>query len=320
MLRRVLSTGLLTIGVFTMAFQVAFAQFSVSDIGNYQPELVVSPSTPEPGKTVSIEIGNYLSSLYGSTIDWYIDGALQPNLANRTQIEAKVGSLGTQTRIQASMTTPAGQVIRTETTITPQYLDIIIEPQTYVPSFYTGRPLPSTGSQVNVTAILNGRTQSDLTYAWRINGDLLGGAVARGQYATHFTMPQDSRVILELRVSEGRREVARKSILIPNVRPFLQFYESHTLYGISTNAYDSVFLTGGSVTLIAAPYYLDTRVFNNPDVANWELNGRPAASGNNPYRITLERSGLAGNTTISFQVQSTTALLQGARSSIPVLY
>lgn len=312
-----------TITLFLLSASIAFGQldFDVSGFGSYQPELLFTPVTPEPGGQVRVEIGNFLSSLQGSEIFWYRDGVLLNESQNQPNLSFTAGELNKPSVITAQLKTLSGRQVEISGTITPRYLDIIVEAQTYVPEFYTGRPLPSVGSQVNVTALLDGNVASNYVYAWRVNGDLLGGASGRGIYTTNFTMPMDSRVVLSLSVFDVAGNLyASKSVLLPNTKPFIKFYEVNTLYGVNPNTYESLILSGNNATILAVPYYLDTRVYNQPDIVDWKVGKQSVPNSGNPYEITIEKQNDRGQATLSFRVQSTTSLLQGTSGNIDIIY
>jgi hypothetical protein len=128
-------------------------------------------------------------------------------------------------------------------------------------------------------------------------------------------MPQDSYSILSLTVNDlDGTTLAKRTISIPSVSPKLVFYEVNTLYGIIERSLKSPFsLISNSTTVRAEPYYLDSTVFNSPNIAMWEINNTEVASGNNPYDINLERAGGGGSANITFRVHSTTKLLQGIK-------
>jgi hypothetical protein len=70
------------------------------------------------------------------------------------------------------------------------------------------------------------------------------------------------------------------------------------------------------MTIRATPYYLDSEIFNNPDVATWNIDSTLAQTGSNPYDITLEKTGNNNQTELLFRVQSTTKFLQGAKETL----
>ena len=208
--------------------------------GAYQPELTFRPITPEPGEEVTVKIGNFVSSLQGSEINWTVNGTPQDNFKNQSEIKIKAGAVNESVNVTARLKTLSGDSLTVASAVTARYLDIIIEPQTFVPEFYKGRALPSVGTKFNVTALLNGQVSSQYVYTWRLNDSVVGNMGGRGQYTTQFEMPLDSRPILSLDVFTLSGELyASKSIVIPSEQPFLRFYEVHNLYGLSHKSYDS---------------------------------------------------------------------------------
>lgn len=208
-------------------------------------------------------------------------------------------------------------------TLKPLYLDLIIEPQTHVPDFYIGRALPSVGSQVNVTALLNNGKSFDTNYiyTWRINDAVYQGTGLRNKNSINFTLPQGSNTTLSLQVATYSGVViAKRTLFVPQAKPELHFYEINPLYGIETKALVGDFsLIGNSAIIRTEPYYLDSNVFNNPTILNWTINRNPASpDSSNPYEVTLERTGEAGDANLGFQVQSTTQLLQGVKGSLVI--
>ncbi len=211
------------------------------------------------------------------------------------------------------------------TVIRPVYLDIIVEPQTRVPDFYLGRALPSIQSMVNVTALVNdGRFRNDLVYTWRVNRKVLEGGPIRAQNKMSFEMPMGNEAILSLTVTEPTgRVLARRATFIPSVSPELRFHSVSSLYGVNTRAITGEYIMiGNSTTLRAEPYYLDSRVYNDPDVAQWQVNNIAAGNvGSNPYEVTIQRVGLPGVSTLNFHVRDTTRqVLQGADDSIQIRF
>ena len=296
------------------------AQIGTGDFLNTSLAIELSPAFPSPGDSFTATINDYSSDAYGATIEWsYNDSALDWAF-NKRSIELTAPAAGESAALKAVLKKPTGSAVTLTQTITPLYVDIIIEPQTHVPSFFQGRALPSPGSTVNATALLGTDTllTGDYLYTWRINATVIQGGPLRGGNRISFIMPQDSTSVLSLTVTRlDGRIIARRSISIPVAAPKLLFYEVSTLYGMLTKALQSPFpFIAGSATLRAEPYYLDSAVFNNPSVANWYIDGAVVPSGQDPYDITLEKTGDAQRTNIQFRVQSTTKLLQGTKGSL----
>lgn len=296
----------------------------IGQIGQVSVELGLEPAFPEPNEEVLVTLENLIGNNSAATISWLVDGDLVTGTENSRNITVLSPALGETLTVSAVLTLPSGQTQRITRTIEPRYLDIIIEPQTHVPSFYTGRALPSAGSMVNVTALIFGvdTPRESLLYTWRVNGQVLGGGPQRSGFKTSFEMPQDLRTLLSVEVSSLDGEVlGRASELLLSARPELHFYENHTLYGLQSLTLDDRFLGGASASIVAAPYYLDSRVYNNPDVLEWELDGRDVETNfRNPYEIVLSTNESAGSSRLDLRIQSTTQFLQGVRGSVQVFY
>jgi hypothetical protein len=202
------------------------------------------------------------------------------------------------------------------------YLDIIVEPQTHVPVFYQGRPLPSVGSIVNLKALVFGTNipSSNLIYTWKINDMTFGGS-GIGQNAISFSTPFGTQMQISVSLVDTTNFViAESDLTIPIVKPALRFYEINTLYGVNQKPLKEFNLISNSATILAEPYYIDSRVYNNPDVSYWDVDGTETQSSGNPYEMTFERTSYGGSARLGFLVRSTVSLLQIAKDEITVNY
>lgn len=310
---------LLLISIFLLTPVLSFAQ-SLTDVG---PSLLLDPMYPAPGEEVSITIDNYLSNLYSAEITWYANGVEIPNTKNQRDITLQAGKVNSKTLIETRLAITGLGVQIVQANINPLYLDVIVEPQTHVPDFYEGRSLPSTGSVTNLIALISDKNLSsnNLVYTWRVNNSVLGGGGGRGQNRVSFDTPQGSRVIISLNVSTlAGKTIASRSFTIPSVSPKLFFYELNTLYGLSYLPLSSFNLISNSATIVAEPFYLDSRVYNNPDIKTWSIDNNEINTSGNPYELTFERVDYNGNAKLGFHVRSTTNLLQGTRGNLNVNY
>ncbi len=301
------------------------AQFEDSFL---QPQLSVdiSPQHPRPGEEVKAVVNDYGGGAYGSSITWVLNGQAISEAKNQRQAVITAGEIGTTDRLQVVLTSPQGiqQVLNAQ--IRPVYLDIILEPQTRTPDFYQGRSLPSIGSIVNVTALVNNGSfiGADYLYTWRVNQTVIDGGPLRGGKSISFPMPMGDDAILSLEVSSLQSGVvARRSIIVPSVFPDIKFYEVSSLYGINNKIVrqNSVTLIGNTLTLQAEPFNLDSRTYNNPPIKIWNINGQEINNSNpNPYLVSIQRNSSNSNATIGFHVRDTSQVLQGARNSVQINY
>lgn len=285
--------------------------------------ITLEPPLPQPLSQFTASIDDYSLPAQSGSIRWTVDGKLLSEFNNKRTIELQSPAAGKTLRIVADLTLTSGETVSVTNTVTPNYLDIIIEPQTRTPAFYTGRAIPSLGSTVNATAILNGDTTGagGYLYSWRLNNTALEGGVVRGKNTVSFIMPRGRSAILTLDVQRATGElVARRVLDIPSTSPRLLFYEQSTLYGQKEQAIgETLVVTGSTASVRAEPYYLDVKVFNDPDFFEWQIDRikQPTPS-MNPYEITLAPLFSDGRSSISFQVRDLEQLLQGANGNFVI--
>jgi len=311
----------------TIAVTVPLAAWGqgIADFG-VQSTLDISPAFAQPGEMVTVSLNDYASGASGSQITWTFNGEPVPGTDNNRSIEVVAGELGSTDIIEARLIPTFGEPQSIRTELNPIYLDIIIEPQTRVPDWYLGRAMPSVSSQVNATAIVNNGSVIDpasLIYTWQLDRDLLDAGPVRGRNQMSFGTPRGSNFILSVSVSRSTGGIiARRALRVESVSPFLSFYEQHPLYGSSlfpTNTNTPI--VGNTLTMHAEPFFLDTRVYNDPDIAEWEINGRETDNGaRNPYEITLQRGATTGQTSANFHVRSLQSVLQGAEQRISLTF
>lgn len=301
----------------------AWAQFNANSFTNPDLSIVIEPAFPRPGETVTATLNDYRGGVFGSSIDWYLDGTSIPDAANQRHTTLTAGAAGKTQTIEIVLTKPEGGKTVLNTSLKPVYLDIVVEPQTHVPDFYLGRPLPSLGSTVNVTALISGEDphNPNLMYTWRLEQTVLEGGPIRGRNQVSFVTPMGKELVLSLQVSRTDGTVlARRAVLIPSVTPEIHFYEVSSLFGMSNRALNqSVPLIGNSVTVRAEPYHLDSKTYNSPSIHEWKINDRQTKnSGGNPYEVTLQRTGSNGVSNLEFHVRDTAQILQGAEADIDI--
>lgn len=303
----------LTLLLLGLPFVSAHAQINAAGIGAVaQIELI--PAYPDPYGSVKATLNDYATDAAGGVVTWRINGVTQKELNNQRTINTLAGAPGIPFKIQATVTLANGSKQSVEKVVTPAYLDIVVEPQTRVPQFYPGRALPSFGSSVNLTAVANaGNTPKEgLVYTWTLNNTVLMGGPIRGQNQVTITMPRGEALVEVVAERPSGGVVASKSVILYNTTPFLHFYTTNALYGMSIRPIKSTLpLIGNSTTVRAEPYYLDLRTYNRPDLIGWNIGGLPTlGQSSNPYEITLA----GAPNTVGFLVQSTSEVMQGAES------
>ena len=278
----------------------------------------ITPTYPEPDTAFTASLDDYSSIDRVTNIAWKVDGEVKQSAANLRELNLRSMDGGQSTVIEAVVTYSTGRTQTIKQTVTPRYLDIVVEAQTKTPSFYLGRSLPSADSTVNLTAVLSNTAiaNGNLLYTWRLNNTVIGGGAQRGKNKTSITTPAGTAFLIGLEVSTLTGEIlARRTVSVPSVSPTLHFYEKSSLYGLSNRSVSSLNLTGDSITMQAEPYNLAIETYNLPDLVEWKINGAVVRNPNqNPYEITLTADNQTFSaSTIDFHVRNLSSLLQGVR-------
>lgn len=314
------------IGFFGIG-SLALAQVSSDSAADTGESLIVTPQFPEPGEEVRINLNTFTRNTFGAGVTWQVNGQTLQDSSNNREIVITAGEAGSRSIISAILSLPGGgqQVLQTE--IKPVYIDIILEPQTRVPEFYPGRALPSVKSSVNATALFDDgkgiQNRSDLIYTWKINRQVIGGGPLRGNNQVSFETTRDDFTGLTVEISSSQGTlIGSKSLSIPRVEPELYFYEVHALHGLNqTASVNSFNLIADSAILRAEPYYLDIRVYNNPDILSWDINNTQAFNPSlNPYEVTIQKVSEVGSVPVNFQVGDRETVLQAAQGSLNITY
>ena len=320
--------SLLLLFLLTLPLSNSLAQVggSISDITGENMTIILDPQYPNPQDQVTATIDDYSMNNTGATITWFFDGLSAPSVTNLRKITFTAPPVGAIMNIVARLRFPDGRMIETKRAITPLYLDLIIEPQTYTPIFYKGRALPTKGSLVYINALLQTKNgpvdSSQYSYTWSLNNkSIYGGARTGGNWA-EITVPHGKASVVTVAVqNRNGTTVARKLFTLPSVPVEVQFYEINTLLGLSTRAItNGIILAGNSTSIKAVPYYLDTRAVNGNLFTQWSIDNIPARTENSdPFEINLNR-GVSGNTVVGFKIRNLNELLQSDERSFNVTF
>ena len=294
--------------------------FLFAQTANTQPVVELSNTFPQPQERIQATVRNTSSSAPGN-LTWRIDNQVNAAHTNQRTIQFTAGALGTTIPIQVFQ----GERMIAEATVRPTYVDIIVEPQTYVPSFYEGRPLPSAGSQVRLTALVDdgrGTDFSQYTYTWRFDNQLIAGGAARGASQITTSVPNRRSVIVSVEVSRvGVGVVARNSITVPIVEPQTIFYSVSALHGLQPQALtNNTRMSGNVKTIRALPFYFPLQSLNQNAAITWRVNGQErAANTDTPFELTLRRDNTP-QANVRFTLQNRGDIIYNTSSAIDILY
>lgn len=196
---------------------------------------------------------------------------------------------------------------------------LAIAPQTWTPAFYTGRALPTNGSETTVTALVfNNGIQSNVPYQyiWKLNGKRQD--TNPGSNTFTFSSRFDTKTVISVSVVTQQGTIAEKTITVPMVEPELYFYDVNPLRGISHLAVGQTYaLLGEEATFQATPYYVDFQ--NGNLVHQWQIN-RQEITTENPLQLTIQKNQDSGTSRILFKSYNTMQPLQAVEGGFEVQF
>lgn len=317
---------------FLLGVSRAFAQVSTGQIDPVQ--FIVTPDTPGPNQSVSIEVQGIGTFLGSATITWQVNGkAVLSGVGERT-VTFTTGALGNETDVHIVINSATQGTIVRDFVFIPSTVNLLWEAGTSVPLFYRGKALYSPGSSLKVlalpTVVANGATISsnNLSFQWSRNGNPMPNQSGKGLSAFSFTGDQlRSGEDVSVDVYLGDVKVGYGEVVVPASTPKLLLYDHDPLQGtLLDNALPgSVTLTGKEVTLEATPYF-----FSNDSLANgglsyaWTLNGQ-STTGPDAQKgvLTLRQTGQgSGSATVGVSLQNSDAnkFLQTASAALQIVF
>lgn len=287
-----------------------------------------APETPEPFESVTVRVDTSVSGINNATFRWFIDGEPVASANNQRSFTYTASDVGEVNTIRLEVEEPNGRTHTHTKTISPVRLDLAIEADTTVPSFYRGRAVPSPGSTVRVVALPDtgsGARPEDFSYNWKLNNQPLYGGVVAGRNIASFSAPGFSAAAdLSVDVfSPAGNPVASRVVRIPVQEPRLYFYEDNPLRGTSRIAVGNTFhLSSDETDVRVEPFFMNPDLITSGNaIVQWTINGSRVENPNTEEQVlTLRRRGARGSFTIGFQARHREHILHGAQKTFTLTF
>lgn len=286
--------------------------------------LTASPTHPEIGESYTLSLSTYDLGAPRSSIEWLVNGTELTEQEDETSISLTATNIATN--IKARVTLADGTVLEKSYSVSPYRVDLVISAETTAPAFYKGRTLPTSGSDLQIKALVfyNGVPISNAhSYLWKVDGRTQNGGARYGDNELSFeTGFQDSIQVSVDIMNSHNTVIAGETAVIPIAEPELYFYENNPLRGLSPIIMsDPYIFIGEEMNVRAEAYFMDKDLFNGEAFAQWELNGkRTEGSEADPQEITLRKEGSAGSSKLSFHIRNMKQLLQGVEKAITIRF
>ncbi len=282
------------------------AQISISAMET-TASLLVEPRFPAPNSRVTVSLDAYAVDTLGGSTRWYVDGKEIVTQQNQQSVSFVTGAIGTKHAVRAVVSFTNRPGFEAKLTIPINQVDLIIESQTYTPSFYRGRALPGENAVIRAIAVTHTKPPGNpalYTYEWKLDGDVLFGGPILGKQVMYFNMPEflDHSLSVTVYGVDGVA-LGREYIALNPVEPEVHFYEENLLRGLSRKALTREFtLIGEETTIYAEPYFMNTDITNTKGTFEWRLDGALVQSESERRNaITLRHTEGEGSANIGFR-------------------
>lgn len=309
----------------SLIFNFSFANAQENDLF-----LVISPFSPSPGKSFSIEAKSFIFDTSRASFKWLKNGKRVDEGTGITKKIFEGEKLGSQINIVVAASSIEGKFYETRAQIGINDIDFIINPLTYTPSFYRGQSLPTPGSIIQVYAIPHIHSQgsrissSNLIFEWKLDGNTIKEQSGRGKnkfiFSLSKTLVGENEISLKVSSLNGTRAY-EKTERVRIQKPEVVLYKTSTLVGKSPIAILSLEAKSNEdFAIIAEPFFFD---FNSllRSTVSWLANGAKISTGQEQNPFILELSSPTGTefeNNISFKVEDEKNVFQKGEGKINI--
>lgn len=293
-----------------------YAQFQLESYG-ITPDLtyMMTPDSPDADQSVDISLHSFFFDLPTADIKWVIDGNTVGEGTGMTDITTSTGDQGSEHDVVAIVTNTQGATASVNIALIPTSIDLLYDADSYVPPFYPGRALPSSGTTIHIQAVPNfvtpeGKMLSPdtLVYSWSQDGRVLksSSGVGKSSIEVPAPFPHDATTVRVQAVSADGRMHGEASVRIPTVESSVDLYEDHPLFGIQ---YFSALgspaqIPDTEMTFAVIPFFAPVHSSNDPSLQfDWTVNGTPVPlNASAPSEITIDASNSSGTAWINVAI------------------
>ena len=302
------------------------------DVIQEQIDVNQVPDVSQPYGPMTVSVDGYGTDLNAAQISWTLNGKKAQSGIGDKSLSFTMGGLGQTSTVSVTIVPINGLPITKKISITPEYVDILWQADSYTPPLYKGKALFAPQGNITFFAlpefVINGKSidPKTLVYKWSEDTTVLGDQsgygrniiTVQGSVIAHATDMQVDVSTLDGTV------VGRQIITVNPADSQVLIYENNPLYGVLFNrAITSSFnLTREEAQFEAYPYYFSANTRSLADLSyNWLMNDEtinvPPSQHSMLFRNTNNQSGQA---TISLLVTSATKILQTATAGFSVTF
>lgn len=292
----------------------------------------VSPESPTPGETVNITLSSYAASLDSVSINWSVNGKSSLSGIGKKSFSLVAPSAGSETRIIATVSLPDGSIDK-NITIRPTVMALLWEAtDSYVPPFYKGKALPSSGSELKVVAMPEIKSGSllvnpkNLVYAWKkdYTNDPNASGYSKNYYLFINDYLEDSTNVSVVASTTDQKYTSQASMNIRTFEPKIVFYKNDLSLGtLWEQALYNDYSIASDIIVEAAPYFISPGDIRIPSLEwGWSINDLYIAA--NPVQKNVmplkAQPGTSGKSKIRLELKNKYKIFERAEGQINLTF
>ena len=327
----------LTFATICVIIAIAFiprlpAQAQMTTTGSI--DLSTSVDNPTPGEDVLITARSYSTNINAATVTWTVNGKVAAHGVGLTTLTVKAPAVGKVTTVDVTLDTQEGFTFESSIGVMSGSVDFVIEPDGYVPPFFSGKIPVTYQNMVKVVAVPHLANSAGveydpktLIYKWEQGTTVLETQSGYGRQSVTLPgsiIPRPLQISVTVSTRDGSNSTSHAA-MIAYSGPFISFYKNDPLYGPMYNKSVGQSLYFGSsreTAVVAVPFG-----FNMPTdgVGNlnlkWLINGTEHTELAQNRTITLRApAGTAGTSDISLTISNAKGILQNAEGRFSALF
>ncbi|MDP3784565.1 MAG: hypothetical protein Q8R12_00585 [bacterium] len=324
MMKKVFKT--LLVLLLTPAFY-ASAQ-TLGDVSSITIDL--SPKVPAPLETVGARLSTFSFDADRAYIQWILDGRTLAAGTGVKDVSFQTGTAGSVSRLSVRVSPAGGETLEKTIEIRPAAIDLLIESESFLPSWYRGAAVAPPAGGVKVVAIANfvsGGSKFDpktLIYNWSIDGEIRGDLSGRGRDSIKIkaSRVEGDPIEVSVNISSPDNSIqARALTRIEAQKPKLLFYERRPLEGlVSSEALSARTIAAGSrFEVEAVPFFTNISSLKEL-VFSWKFDSAEIASNPREPNVFVVKSeaGGAGRAFIEAAIKNLKNILEEVSASFYV--
>ncbi|OGD23531.1 hypothetical protein A2Z10_00560 [Candidatus Azambacteria bacterium RBG_16_47_10] len=223
------------------------AALGFDDLSAPAVDLNVS-SSGTPGSTAIIKAQTTNIDDYTSFFDWYLDDQPMLLVSGRAKTDFSFQTSKPFHVVRVVVSAEGKRITENTVSVSSFAVSLLWNTNTFVPADYEGKPLPSVGSRITVTAFpdIRGEAPEGLLYTWYLDAESQVRNILAEQEFSFIASKNTSFISVIVEVSNLSQSImVSKAIVIPLAKPMVIISPPRSLS----------FIPGGKAAINARPFY-----------------------------------------------------------------